>query len=217
MQENPQVLRRVSVKAALIAVFTGLSLGTDYAMFGASNVKLMDSLNFTATYLFGLSVGLPATILTRTVYATINPLGAAPVLLLPTLVLGDCFYVLAAILARKFQLVERKQGLLERRLTLGLLGLFSTLGFDILTNFQSGLVARTGSDLQSYLWNAFLYGLVTMNFPLPMGVLHEASNFLFFSSVAPTAILIINRFPALNLKPLTRLGGRRSRTRTQSS
>ncbi len=201
----------------MVAVFAGLSLGTDYAMFGVSNVKLMDSLNFTATYLFGLSVGLPATIVTRTVYATLNPLGPAPGLLLPTLVLGDCFYVLAGLVARKLRLVEREHGLLERSLTLGLLGIFSTLGFDILTNFQSGLLATTGSDVQTYLRNALFFGLVTMNFPVPMGILHEASNFLFFSTIAPAAISLVNKSATFNLRPVTRLTNRRFGSRAQSS
>ena len=44
---------RVSTRSALIAVFVGLSLGTNYALSDLPNVKFMDSFDFIATYLFG--------------------------------------------------------------------------------------------------------------------------------------------------------------------
>jgi len=46
----------------LIAVFTALSLGTNYVMIDIPNVKLMDALIFIAAFLFGLEVGLGSAI-----------------------------------------------------------------------------------------------------------------------------------------------------------
>ncbi len=177
----------------MITVFTALSLGTNYTLTGLPNVKLMDTFAFVATYLFGLSVGLPVVILTRTIYASVNPWGPASGGLIGMLVAGDCLYVVAGYLGRKFWPVERGNGITERLLSYGFLGFFSALGFDLITNFASGLIAVNGPDTQTYLSRAFIWGLVTMNFPLPMGILHEASDFVFFSTVAPPAISLIKR------------------------
>ncbi len=189
----PPAFERVSTRSALIAVFVGLSLGTNYALSGLPNVKFMDTFDFIATYLFGLSIGLPVVILTRTIYASVNPWGPASAWLIGLLVLGDSFYALAGLLARKFRLLERGGEAVERSLRLGILGLFSALGFDLLTNIGSGLLVLTGPTLQVWLMRAIVWGLVTMNFPLPLGVLHEVTDFLFFSTLAPAAILLVKR------------------------
>jgi hypothetical protein len=40
------------MRVALIAVFTALSLGTNYAMIDLWNIKLMDALVFISAFLF---------------------------------------------------------------------------------------------------------------------------------------------------------------------
>ncbi len=192
---------RPSTRTTLIAAFVGLSLGTNYTLTGLPNVKLMDTFDFVATYLFGLSIGLPVVVLTRTIYALVNPWGAASGWLVGMLVAGDSLYALWGYAARRMRLFEKQEGLIHRSLSLGLIGFFSALGFDLITNFGSGLVAVSGPDLPTYLSRALFWGLVTMNFPLPMGILHEASDFLFFSTVAPASIMLLKRSLALPPSP----------------
>ncbi len=205
-----QRVSRVSIRVSLVAVFAALSLGTNYALTGVPNVKLMDTFYFMATYLFGLSIGLPVVVLTRTIYALVNPWGPASGWLVAMLVLGDCVYALSGCLARRAGLAWRS-GTSERSIVLGLVGLFSALGFDLITNFGSGLLVLTGPDLQTYLGRALVWGLITMNFPLPLGIIHEASDFLFFSTVAPAAISLAKRSYLFEMsrlsKPLIREPG----------
>jgi hypothetical protein len=183
-----------SVKTALVAVFTALSLGTNYVLTGLPNVKLMDTFDFVASYEFGLSVGIPVVILTRSVYALVNPWGPASGLLIFMLVVGDCFYALSGFLVGRSRLLERGNEVVERSMILGVIGFFSALGFDLFTNFGEGLLAfARGPDLSAYLSKAFIFGLVTMNFPLPLGIVHEVSDFFFFSIVAPAAIVLVAR------------------------
>ncbi len=184
---------RVSTRSALIAVFVGLSLGTNYALSDLPNVKFMDSFDFIATYLFGLSIGLPVVILTRTIYALVNPWGPASGWLIALLVLGDCFYAIAGLFARKVSLLERNGEAVQRSLKLGLLGLFSALAFDLMTNIGSGLLVLTGPTTQVWLGRAVIWGLITMNFPLPLGILHEVTDFLFFATLVPASILLLRR------------------------
>ncbi|MGA9387273.1 MAG: hypothetical protein WBV70_00410, partial [Candidatus Bathyarchaeia archaeon] len=46
-----------TVKIALIATFCALAIGTDYALVGVPNVKLMDLIVFLGGFLFGSVVG----------------------------------------------------------------------------------------------------------------------------------------------------------------
>jgi len=189
----PLPFYRVSTRSALIAVFVGLSLGTNYALSDLPNVKFMDSFDFIATYLFGLSIGLPVVILTRTIYALVNPWGPASGWLIALLVLGDCFYAIAGLFARRVSLLERNGEAVQRSLKLGLLGLFSALAFDLMTNIGSGLLVLTGPTPQVWLGRAVIWGLITMNFPLPLGILHEVTDFLFFATLVPASILLLRR------------------------
>lgn len=201
----PGAISQVSVRVALIATFTGLSLGTNYALTAFPNVKLMDTFDFLATYAFGFSVGFPTIILTRLIYASVNPFGAGSAFLILFLVVGDCFYGLAALTARRFKIVKSISGKGERSILLGVLGLFSALGFDLLTNFQAGLVAVTGPTIQTYLIRAFVYGVITMNFPFPFGLVHEVSDFFFFATVIPASLVVLIRSKILYSGPISRL------------
>jgi hypothetical protein len=194
--------QKVSVKVALVAAFTGLNLATDYMLAGVPNVKFMDAFYFIATFEFGLSVGVPTVVFTRTAYAIINPLGAAPGFLIPFLVAGDSIYVISGYLARRFGLFEKQNSAGGRVLSLGLIGIFSALGFDLITNFGTGLSTVGGSSLQSHLWGALVFGLITMNFPLPLGILHEASDFVFFSTLVPPSLAFLRRSGLITRGPI---------------
>src|SRR6266487_3548427 len=93
-----QPLSNPPMKVALIAVFTALSLGTNYAMIDLWNIKLMDALIFIAAFLFGIRVGLGSAISTWIVYGFINPYGQADPILLVFLITGECFYAIAGTL-----------------------------------------------------------------------------------------------------------------------
>jgi hypothetical protein len=201
----PGAISQVSVRVALIATFTGLSLGTNYALTAFPNVKLMDTFDFLATYAFGFSVGFPTIILTRLIYASVNPIGSASAFLILFLVVGDCFYGFAALIARRLELLKNFSEKGDQSISIGVLGLFSALSFDLLTNFQYGLTAVTGSSIPTYLTRAFILGVITMNFPLPMGVFHEVSDFIFFATIAPSALLVLKRSRILSLGPISRL------------
>jgi len=100
------------VKVALIAVFTALSLGTNYAMIDLWNIKLMDALVFIAAFFFGIQVGLASAISIWIVYGFINPYGQADPVLLLFLITGECFYAIAGTLARRASVTR---DLLRRR------------------------------------------------------------------------------------------------------
>lgn len=182
---NPlSIYRRVSTRAALVAVFTALSLGTNYAMIGLPNVKLMDALVFLAAFLFGLQIGVGVAATTWAVYGFVNPYGQAGPILLAFLITGESFYALAgAVLGRaSFSKELLSQGPAFGRLSyvFGTVGLITTFAYDVLTNFASYLFLTTT------LYQALLIGLIT---GAPFALLHGLSNLVFFATVVPATII----------------------------
>lgn len=171
------------MRVALIAVFTGVALGTNYAMIDIPNVKLMDALVFIAAFLFGLQVGLGTAVSIWIVYGFINPYGQAD---LPTYVfvtIGECFYALSGVLLSRASaardVVNNGVGRGGMSLLFGLVGFLATFAYDLLTNFGTWLF-RASSPAQ-----ALIIGTIT---GAPFSILHEASNLIFFATVVPLAI-----------------------------
>jgi len=176
------------MKMALIAVFTALSLATNYVMIDVPNVKLMDALVFIAAFLFGLEVGLGSAISIWITYGFINPYGQADPTLLVFLITGESFYAIAgAVLSRASvakDLLNKAQPHGRMNLLFGLIGFQATFAYDVLTNFG------TWAFKTSSLYQALIIGVIT---GVPFAILHEASNIVFFATVVPLAIAASNR------------------------
>jgi len=176
------------MKVTLIAVFTAVSLGTNYAMIDIPNVKLMDAFIFIGAFLFGLEVGLGSAISIWLIYGFINPYGQADPVLLVFLMTGECFYAIAGTLLSRVSAARDllNNGRPYRRMGLlfGLVGFQATFAYDVLTNFGSWIF-KTSS-----LYQALIIGLIT---GVPFAVIHEASNLVFFATVVPLAIIASKR------------------------
>ena len=183
------VFTRSSTKASLVAVFTGVSLGTNYALAAVPNVKVMDAIVFIAAFLFGLDVGLGVAFFSRLVYGYANPWGQAGVDLLVFLIIGESFYALAGSLLRRGSFVKRlpieRETYAQWGMLFGVTGLISTFAYDVLTNFASYLFTTTS------MFNALLIGMAT---GAPLAIIHEVSNLIFFATVAPVTIISAKRF-----------------------
>jgi len=176
------------MKMALTAVFTALSLATNYAMIDVPNVKLMDALVFIAAFLFGLEVGLGSALFIWITYGFINPYGQADPTLLIFLITGECFYAVAGALLTRASLAKdllnKAPPYRRRSLLFGLIGFQATFAYDVLTNFG------TWAFKTSSLYQALIIGVIT---GVPFAILHEASNIVFFATVVPLAIAASNR------------------------
>lgn len=176
------------MKVALIAVFTALSLGTNYAMIDIPNVKLMDAFVFVAAFLFGLEVGLGSAVSIWIIYGFINPYGQASFSLLFFLIAGECFYAVSgALLSRASvarDLINNARPYGSVSVVFGLIGFQATFAYDVLTNFGSYVFTT------STLYQAFIVGMIT---GVPFAILHEASNLVFFATVVPLAIAASKR------------------------
>jgi hypothetical protein len=176
------------MKVALVAVFTAVSLGTNYAMIDIPNVKLMDAFVFIAAFLFGLDVGIGSAISIWLIYGFINPWGQADPIGLFFVSSGECFYALSGALLRRASVshdalqTNRPYG--RTNLLFGLIGFQATFAYDVLTNFGTYIV-RTSS-----LYQALIIGMIT---GAPFAVLHEGSNLFLFATIVPMAIAASKR------------------------
>ncbi|MGQ9596186.1 MAG: hypothetical protein ACUVQY_02840 [Thermoproteota archaeon] len=164
-------------KIASLAVLASLATSSNYALISIPNVKLMDAIIFASSMAMSSKFGIALTVLIWLVYGTLNPYGFN----LPTLMvvmLSEMIYVLSSKMPSVlgFKATGAK---IHNTLILASIGLFSTLIYDLMTNAFVGYL----------FYGSVLMGLITMNFPIPMGIIHELSNALFF----PIAVPVIYR------------------------
>ncbi len=181
---------RPAVKVSLIAVFTAISLGTNYVMIDIPNVKLMDAFVFIAAFLFGLEVGLGSAVSIWAIYGFANPYGVDDLITLSFLMAGECLYAISGwtlshtSVARDLLNPGRSYRLRRMSVVFSLIGFQATFAYDILTNFGTYFL-RTSSAYQ-----ALLIGIIT---GAPLAILHEGSNLFFFATVVPLAIASTKR------------------------
>jgi len=198
--QNGNLFETATIRIALIAVFSALALGTDYAMTPFPNVKLMDTLVFVAAFLFGLRVGVGVGVVTWLVYGSFNPFGPISLILMFQ-ILGETFYAISGSLLRRTRfsnVILGKQVLgpdsarayFPVRRILGAIGLTGALAYDVLTNTATWFIQLYDptKNLGSIVSQSLMVGLLTMNFPWPFGILHQASDCLFFALIAPVVI-----------------------------
>ena len=171
-----------SPKIALIAILTALSIGTNYAMISFYNVKFMDLIVFVAGFCFGPLVGAFVGMFSWSVYGVINPMGFTLPILLATM-FAESVYGIIGGLARK-PLAEAFTGNMRDQMALyvffGMLGVFMTLFYDVVTNIVFGYVSN--SSILVTLFNGVLFSLI-----------HVTSNALFFGIACVPAINAVAR------------------------
>ncbi len=146
------------------------------------NVNLMDAIVFTTSLFFGAVPGAAVATVSWLVYGTLNPFGLS-IPILATVIVCESVYVLAGHLFRgtpSGNPLSRVKGW-ERSVLFGTVGVLSTLAYDVITNAVVGVVA----------YNSVWIGLLTMNVPVPLGIIHEASNLVFFATVVPILLRVL--------------------------
>ncbi|MEM3387125.1 MAG: hypothetical protein QXN08_05585 [Nitrososphaerales archaeon] len=162
---------------AAACLFTALAVSTNYLLFPIWNVKLMDVIVFISAYTLGFRFGVVVAVFSWLIYGVFNPLGFSYVVLI-SVACCEVFYAAAGSFCAR-------RGILHP-LKLGLIGLLSTLSYDLLTNAVSGVL------FTNTLWPGVLVGVLTMNFPVPLGLLHQASNLVLFSFFPPKLVPLVS-------------------------
>ena len=181
--DNPSSLR-ASVNVAIVATFSAMIIGSDYAMTGLYNVKLLDTLVFVSSYLFGFRVGASVGIISEGAWSFLSPIGSAGAIT-PFLVAGEFIFALAGwgasrLWGSKFNPAS------PYPVFMGALLAVCAFLWDLETNAATALLAY---------WPALSTAQVLYTmfnpFTLAFAVSHEASDFVLGASLAPVFILLI--------------------------
>ena len=85
---------RRSNAVAIVATFTALIIGSDFALAGVVNVKLLDTMVFLGALLFGFRIGVSVAIISETIWSFVSPWGMAG-MMTPFLVLGELLFAVS--------------------------------------------------------------------------------------------------------------------------
>jgi LytS/YehU family sensor histidine kinase len=171
-------------KIALIVTLAAVSIGSNYAMVSIHNVKFMDLIVFVSGFCFGPIVGSLIGIISWGIYGAANPFGFSFHIWAATM-FSESIYAIAGALTRKTIRLDDFNGFKSQRISaaicFGALGIFLTFAYDIITNVAFA---------SYYDWNIPLS--IVIGF-VPMGIIHVASNALFFGiGCSPTITAILN-------------------------
>lgn len=177
---------RGSWAVAVVATFSALIVGSDFALSPFSNVKLLDTLVFVCAYVFGFRIGALIGIVSETAWSFVSPLGiAGPIT--PFLIFGEVLFALAGWGASRAW-GNRIQPVSFYPLFIG--GTMAVCAFiwDLETNVATALLQYWPSPTPGeYLLTAF--GPWT----LPFILAHEVSDLAFGIVLAPLFIALIPR------------------------
>jgi uncharacterized membrane protein len=178
-----QVMRSTKT-LTLIAIFTSLIIASDYALAPIYNVKLMDTLVFSAAYSFGLRIAASIAILSESIWSVVNPTGFyLPII--PFLLVGELLFVLAGYFASKIWKIQDFSGLSSRNLFFGAILAICAFVWGVEVNVATGLLLGVRS-----LYQLLAYEVAAIYFD----VAHEVSNFILGATLAPFVILMFRRY-----------------------
>lgn len=165
-------------RLALIALLSAAALSSSYALAPVPNVKLLDLFCFAAGYTLGLTGGVAVAWLSRLVWASLNPWGAAP--LVEVLLLGAgqmIFSVLGWWLRRRD---EMPRSFPSRGVLFAAAGVGGAVVFDLWTWAYAVLIF--GQPALAWLGGLLAFALV-----------HEVANLIFFGAAGPVVVHAILR------------------------
>lgn len=170
---------------SVIAIFTSLIIASDYALTPALNVKLMDTLVFSSSFAFGFKIGAAIAVLSETIWSTITPFGFYfPIM--PFLIGGELLFALAGYFVSKMWKSEKVSALSTENLFFGAVLCICAFFWDLETNIATGLLTGARNF-------AVLLGFEVVGYIGGFNIAHEASDFVFGSTLVPIVIAYLQR------------------------
>jgi hypothetical protein len=171
---------------AVVATFSALIVGSDFALSPFYNVKLLDTLVFVCAYVFGLRIGASVGIVSETAWSFVSPNGIAGVIT-PFLVGGELLFAVAGWAASKAW-GGRFRPLSFYPVFMGATMAICAFLWDLETNLATALFQYWPSPtLGEYIVTAF--GPLAIPFTLA----HEVSDLAFGIVLVPMFIVLIPR------------------------
>lgn len=171
---------------AVVAVFTAAIVGSDFALAQFPNVKLLDTLVFVSSFVFGLGTGAAVAVLSETTWSFISPWGMAGAIT-PFLVIGELIFAVAGWAASKAW-GRKLNALSPTSVFIGATMAVCAFIWDLETNAATALLEYWPQLTVKYLLLTELQGAL-------FAVSHEVSDFLLGMILVPLVIAMVLRFP----------------------
>lgn len=168
-------------KICLITIITALCIGSNYALIGIPNLKVMDFFVFITGFIFGPVVGASVGILIWLIYGVINPYGFVPQVWISTMFSETIYGLAGGALAKWASSMDLNKHHLSLSVLFGAIGFMTTLLYDLLTNIVY----------------AFSFGvplIVAIIMGVPFAMLHEISNAIIFGTCSIPLIIALEKF-----------------------
>ncbi len=172
-------------KPTILAMMIALIVGTNYLMFALPNIKLMDMLVFLTGLWLGPMYGAAAGFMSWLVYGTVNPLGFNLVTLATVAPMEMIYGVLGGLIAGRVSRTVPGMAWM-----FGLVALFATLAYDLVTNAVTGLLFYSGAYYGHVYFPSWAVGVVA---GIGFSLAHILSNFMMFTVLAPVLVVESNR------------------------
>lgn len=170
-----------SRKVCIIAIIAALCVGSNYALVGVPNVKVMDLLVFVSGFVFGPLIGASVGIFAWLIYGSINPYGFVFQIWLAT-IFSEVIYGAAGGFMRKWLTsTGPSNNLLELSFLFGAAGFLSTLIYDLITNVV-------------FAWAFNVPLLLAILAGVPFALIHEVSNAVLFGVCSVPLITTLEKF-----------------------
>ncbi|MEM1655261.1 MAG: hypothetical protein QXU12_03630 [Nitrososphaerota archaeon] len=168
--------RRIS----LVAVMVAACIGSNYALIGVPNFKVMDLLVFVSGFVFGPMIGASVGILAWTVYGILNPYGFVPQIWIATMLSESIYGLAGGIFAKLIPITGSSDHRAGLSILFGATGFLLTLLYDLITNIAFALTFNVP------IIAALIAGI-------PFALIHEASNAVLFGICSIPLISILDR------------------------
>lgn len=182
--DYPASMRHADI--AVVAVFTALVVGSDFALTPFVNFKLLDTVVFLVAFVYGFRPGAAVAILSETVWSVVSPWGPAGIIT-PFLVAGELMFAVAGSGASRLWGSETKT-FSPTAVFIGATLAVCAFLWDFETNAASALVWY-GTSLT--LPELSLTELAGFLFPVPMA--HELGDFILGTLLVPATLLVMPR------------------------
>ncbi|MBS7659092.1 MAG: ECF transporter S component [Candidatus Parvarchaeota archaeon] len=168
-------------KICLITVITALCLGSNYALIGIPNFKVMDFFVFVTGFVFGPVIGASVGIMIWLIYGVMNPYGFAPQVWISTMLSETIYGFAGGALGKWTASIDFNENHLSLSILFGAVGFVTTLLYDLFTNIVYAFSFRV----------PLLVAIIT---GVPFALLHEISNAIIFGVCSIPLIIALEKF-----------------------
>ena len=177
-------MRRADI--AVVAVFTALVVGSDFALAPFVNFKLWDLIVFMVAFVYGFRQGAAVAVLSEAVWSFVSPWGPAGIMS-PFLIAGELLFAFAGWGASRMW-KPMSGPITPSSIFFGATLAICAFLWDFEVNAVTAFVWYGPRLTFPELLVTELYGFA---FPIPM--LHEVADFLLGTLAAPAAIFLMLR------------------------